>query len=218
MEEFAIEVCYLCKRLRVAMTPGRNPWFTIAIVIVIALDTLLYSFTISHCLQPLRHFLNFSINQILAYLSPSLSNQHFLYRVIPMCIFTSVYLGNYPKVLYHYQIPWGLRVVKTTLKSLRLFPLSHWILFTGAMTRITIFLQCKIMTSHYPGLNNRFRTRVIVHLVCYFPVFIPWNVVEYDVRLEIVSHRCPTVLALLIFFFTWRQGAVLYTIKTIACA
>lgn len=37
MQIFA-EVRYLCKRLRTAMTPGRDPWDTIAIVI--ALDTL----------------------------------------------------------------------------------------------------------------------------------------------------------------------------------
>ena len=79
---------------------------------------------------------------------------------------------------------------------------------------ISIFLQCEVMPFQQPWLNNRLQDLVDVDLKRHFPIGIAWNIIEDNVRLEIVACRSPAVESLLILCF--RLLLMLYTGDTIS--
>lgn len=81
-----------------------------------------------------------------------------------MLIFLSLYPGNCPTVVYNCQIK-AIKAVKISLKSIILLLLPQLILIVSIVTRITVFIQYKIMTFHYLKFNNKFKNKIDVSLL-----------------------------------------------------
>lgn len=82
------------------------------------------------CLQPIRHFLDPFVDEFLADLCLPFSYQILQCRIIPVRVFLSVHLGNYPAFLNDRQVR-RLCTVEITLKTICSFHVRTGFFFLG---------------------------------------------------------------------------------------